>query len=187
RQGAAMQAAPAVVEQRWVVGQLLRLAVHHLVDRHRRGHVPAEVEEADLLVEVLLAPQRMLVAEGDRLPLVPAHLRQLLRHLALARLVGPGAQGARLAGFEQFASFHGWVGVAEPWGRSRVTRHNTRMNGSIPLSAAVLGVYAGQIRPMPGDGRPTAIFKQPLTGRARIGWEGLEADAQADRRVHGGT
>jgi MOSC domain-containing protein YiiM len=61
------------------------------------------------------------------------------------------------------------------------------MNGSIPLSAAVLGVYAGQIRPMPGDGRPTAIFKQPLTGRARIGWEGLEADAQADRRVHGGT
>jgi MOSC domain-containing protein YiiM len=39
---------------------------------------------------------------------------------------------------------------------------------------------------MPGDGRPTAIFKRPVSGRMRIGFEGLEADAQADRRVHGG-
>lgn len=61
------------------------------------------------------------------------------------------------------------------------------MNGSIRLSTVVLGLYAGQIRPMPGDGRPTAIFKLPVTERMRIGWEGLEADAQADRRVHGGT
>jgi MOSC domain-containing protein YiiM len=61
------------------------------------------------------------------------------------------------------------------------------MNGSVRFSTPVLGLYAGQVRPMPGDGRPTAIFKQPLTGLARIGWEGLEVDAQADRRVHGGT
>jgi MOSC domain-containing protein YiiM len=61
------------------------------------------------------------------------------------------------------------------------------MNGSNGFSFAVLGLYAGQVRPMPGDGRPTAIFKQPLAGPTRLGWEGLEADAQADRRVHGGT
>lgn len=39
---------------------------------------------------------------------------------------------------------------------------------------------------MPGDGRPTGIFKFPLTGPVPIGMEGLEGDAQADRRVHGG-
>jgi MOSC domain-containing protein YiiM len=58
--------------------------------------------------------------------------------------------------------------------------------GESPPRVPILGLYAGQIRPMPGDGRATAIFKQPLTGPARIGWEGLEADAQADRRFHGG-
>lgn len=60
------------------------------------------------------------------------------------------------------------------------------MNGSSRFSIPLLGLYAGQVRPMPDDGRPTAIFKQPVQGRMRIGWEGLEADAQADRRVHGG-
>jgi MOSC domain-containing protein YiiM len=61
-----------------------------------------------------------------------------------------------------------------------------RMNGSAGFSTSVLGLYAGQVRAMPDDGRPTAIFKLPVQGRARIGWEGLEVDSQADRRVHGG-
>jgi MOSC domain-containing protein YiiM len=52
----------------------------------------------------------------------------------------------------------------------------------IPLT----GLFAGQVRPMPGDGRPTAIFKQPVSGRMRVTREGLVDDAQADRRVHGG-
>ena len=39
---------------------------------------------------------------------------------------------------------------------------------------------------MPGDGRPTAIFKQAVAGPVAIGAEGLHGDAQADRRVHGG-
>ncbi len=39
---------------------------------------------------------------------------------------------------------------------------------------------------MPGDGRPTAIFKLPVDGPVQIGKEGLVNDAQADRRVHGG-
>jgi MOSC domain-containing protein YiiM len=54
------------------------------------------------------------------------------------------------------------------------------------MNSAIIGLYAGQVRPMPGDGRPTGIFKQMLEGPARIGWEGLEADTQADRHNHGG-
>ncbi len=71
-----------------------------------------------------------------------------------------------------------------------MSRHNTRMKSSHRLSAAggsILGLFAGQIRPMPGDGRATAIFKQPVSGRVRVGWEGLETDVQADRRFHGGA
>lgn len=51
---------------------------------------------------------------------------------------------------------------------------------------AVVTLFAGSVRPMPGDGRPTGIFKSAVTGSVRIGLQGLESDAQADRRVHGG-
>lgn len=54
------------------------------------------------------------------------------------------------------------------------------------MQTSIQGLYAGSVRPMPGDGRPTAIFKQPVSGRMRIHSEGLAGDAQADRRVHGG-
>lgn len=54
------------------------------------------------------------------------------------------------------------------------------------MKLTITGLFAGQVRAMPGDGRPTAIFKQPVDGRVRIGPEGLDCDAQADRRVHGG-
>ena len=50
----------------------------------------------------------------------------------------------------------------------------------------MIAFYAGAVQPMPGDGRPTAIFKQLLEGAVEIGVEGLLRDAQADRRVHGG-
>lgn len=39
---------------------------------------------------------------------------------------------------------------------------------------------------MPGDGRSTAIFKQPVAGMIEVRAEGLAGDVQADRRVHGG-
>ena len=58
------------------------------------------------------------------------------------------------------------------------------MNSTI--IATVSGLFAGSVRAMPGDGRPTAIFKQPVHGGMAIGPEGLAGDAQADRRVHGG-
>lgn len=54
------------------------------------------------------------------------------------------------------------------------------------MKLPITGLYAGRVQPMPGDGRPTALFKQPLPGRVRVGREGLEGDAQADRSVHGG-
>jgi len=54
------------------------------------------------------------------------------------------------------------------------------------MKLQVLGLFAGRVQAMPGDGRPTAIFKQPVSGRVAIGREGLQGDSQADRRVHGG-
>jgi MOSC domain-containing protein YiiM len=54
------------------------------------------------------------------------------------------------------------------------------MHAVIPL------LFAGAVQPMPGDGRPTAIFKRPVLTPAWIGPDGLVGDAQADRRVHGG-
>jgi len=54
------------------------------------------------------------------------------------------------------------------------------------MKLAILGLFVGKVQPMPGDGRLTAIFKQPLSGPVDIGVEGLHGDAQADRRFHGG-
>jgi len=52
--------------------------------------------------------------------------------------------------------------------------------------ARVVGVYAGGVAPLPPDGRPSGIVKKRLDGPAILGREGLQGDAQADRRVHGG-
>lgn len=54
------------------------------------------------------------------------------------------------------------------------------------MDTPVIAFFAGTIRPMPDDGRPTGIFKIPVEGPVEIGPEGLLKDAQADRRVHGG-
>jgi MOSC domain-containing protein YiiM len=54
------------------------------------------------------------------------------------------------------------------------------------MKLILTGLYAGPVVTMPGDSRPTAIFKTPVTGRMAIGPEGLVDDCQADRRVHGG-
>ncbi|MDR2239700.1 MAG: MOSC domain-containing protein [Zoogloeaceae bacterium] len=47
-------------------------------------------------------------------------------------------------------------------------------------------VYTGGIRPLPPEGHPSGIFKQKAAGPVWLGAEGLDGDAQADRRVHGG-
>lgn len=54
------------------------------------------------------------------------------------------------------------------------------------METIVDAIYAGSVRAMPEDGRPTGIFKTPLSGEVEIGVEGITVDAQADRRVHGG-
>ncbi|WP_420467347.1 MOSC domain-containing protein [Panacagrimonas sp.] len=50
----------------------------------------------------------------------------------------------------------------------------------------VSAVYVGRVQALPGDGRPTAIFKQAVHGPARLTVIGLDGDAQGDPRVHGG-
>jgi MOSC domain-containing protein YiiM len=54
------------------------------------------------------------------------------------------------------------------------------------MDIVVTAFFAGKVRAMPGDGRPTGIFKEFVEGPVRIEQEGLTIDAQADRRVHGG-
>src|SRR3546814_17621492 len=54
------------------------------------------------------------------------------------------------------------------------------------MKTIVTKIFAGAVQAMPGDGRPTGIFKQAVVGEVEIGFEGIVSDAQADRRVHGG-
>lgn len=51
---------------------------------------------------------------------------------------------------------------------------------------SLLQIFIGDIRPLPESGRPTGIYKQPLTAPMALGTEGFAGDHQADRRVHGG-
>lgn len=51
---------------------------------------------------------------------------------------------------------------------------------------AKITLYIGGIRPLPESGRPTGIYKQAVSGRIAVGYEGFAGDQQADRRVHGG-
>jgi len=54
------------------------------------------------------------------------------------------------------------------------------------LNDVVPVVLAGQVAPLGEDGPLSGIDKHPVPGPWRIGLEGLERDAQADRRHHGG-
>ncbi len=49
-----------------------------------------------------------------------------------------------------------------------------------------VSLFIGGIRPLPVSGRPTGMYKQPLTHSVELGPEGFVGDQQADRRVHGG-
>lgn len=51
---------------------------------------------------------------------------------------------------------------------------------------AQLSLFIGHLRALPESGRPTGIYKQPVTSPVNIGPEGFDGDHQADRRVHGG-
>jgi len=50
----------------------------------------------------------------------------------------------------------------------------------------VAALFAGSIRPLPPNNRPSGIFKTPVGQAVWVGRNGLEGDAQADLRAHGG-
>jgi MOSC domain-containing protein YiiM len=52
-------------------------------------------------------------------------------------------------------------------------------------TTVVDALLAGPVAPLP-DGRPSGIRKLPVQGRAWLSAMGLQGDAQADLRVHGG-
>ena len=56
------------------------------------------------------------------------------------------------------------------------------------MTARLESVNVGRIRTVEWHGRAvtTAIWKEPVTDRVYIGFEGLSGDEQADPRVHGG-
>jgi MOSC domain-containing protein YiiM len=47
-------------------------------------------------------------------------------------------------------------------------------------------LLTGPVAPLAGTATTSAIAKSPVAGPLRLGAEGFEGDAQADRRVHGG-
>ena len=56
------------------------------------------------------------------------------------------------------------------------------------MPGTVVSVCRGRVKEVPHDGGllRTAIFKDPVEGPVRVTTLGLEGDAQADRRYHGG-
>ncbi len=62
------------------------------------------------------------------------------------------------------------------------------MTSPVPeLSVPILSIQCGKVRPFRGDNEPSAIGKQPVSGKVRVGRLGLEGDEQADLTVHGGV
>jgi len=55
----------------------------------------------------------------------------------------------------------------------------------VPETALTIALCAGSLRPLP-DGKVSGIDKRALDGEVHIGRLGLEGDAQADRKHHGG-
>ena len=54
------------------------------------------------------------------------------------------------------------------------------------VERARLSIFVGSIRPLPESGRPTGMYKSPVSAEIELGPEGFAGDQQADRRVHGG-
>lgn len=50
----------------------------------------------------------------------------------------------------------------------------------------VAALFAGSFHPLPPNNRPSGIFKTPVRQAVWVGRNGLDGDAQADLRVHGG-
>lgn len=51
--------------------------------------------------------------------------------------------------------------------------------------SAEVRLFVGGVRPLPESGRPSGIYKQPVTEALALGPNGFAGDQQADLRVHG--
>jgi MOSC domain-containing protein YiiM len=49
-----------------------------------------------------------------------------------------------------------------------------------------VSLFIGTIAALPDSGRPTGMFKHPVSSSLHLGHAGFAGDEQADRRVHGG-
>ena len=47
-------------------------------------------------------------------------------------------------------------------------------------------LFSGGLTRLDDQGQATGIYKKAITGPVRLGFQGLDGDVQADRRVHGG-
>jgi hypothetical protein len=97
RQRVRLEAALAVVEQRRVVSEFLRLAVGQLVEAHGALEEQPQVEELRLEAALLAGPQRVVGAKAQGLVLVPVQRGHRRRQLGRGRHVRAGSQGAGLA------------------------------------------------------------------------------------------
>jgi tetratricopeptide (TPR) repeat protein len=97
RRIARLQTGAAVVEQGRVVGDLPAHAILDVVDLYGLQHREAQVKEARDKGQVFTCPERAVLAESDRLPLVPVEPGDGRRELACGGLVGRGSQRAGLA------------------------------------------------------------------------------------------
>ena len=57
---------------------------------------------------------------------------------------------------------------------------------SFETQPGTVTLFAGSVRPLPPNNRPSGIFKTALNQPAWVGMNGLAGDEQADLRVHGG-
>ncbi len=54
------------------------------------------------------------------------------------------------------------------------------------MKTQIHAVLAGKISPLGPRAAPSGIDKHPVSGKVRVTFEGLDCDAQGDRKVHGG-
>lgn len=54
------------------------------------------------------------------------------------------------------------------------------------MEVRIQSVLAGKIAPLGPRDAPSGIDKKPVAGKVRLTFEGLDCDAQGDRKVHGG-
>ena len=87
RQARVLQATLAVIEHGGIVGQFLRLTIHHLIHPYRALVVQAQMKELHLETPALLGPERVVGAVADGLILIIVEGLHRVGDMAHRRLV----------------------------------------------------------------------------------------------------